>query len=174
MVDITTFNHQDLANSSAQFRARPALRVSAAHFAVDLFWYALWFGVYWMLRGYWIHAWQILAIAYPVIFVRWLWRSVLHFRCIQYEIDGDRVHFAQGILTKLTSSIEVFRIHNVTMRQGILERLLGIGTVIIESHSPQWPVVEMFAMEHPEQLRRWLSDYVMRYRQAHSMNPIVL
>jgi uncharacterized membrane protein YdbT with pleckstrin-like domain len=61
-----------------------------------------------------------------------LW-AVLDRKFRRYEITTRRVMLRYGIIARKMSTIDVADIRNVTVNQGIVERLLGIGTVGIAS-----------------------------------------
>lgn len=87
--------------------------------------------------------------------------------CLSYRFDGgERVEVSWGILSRNTSSLEVFRIQNVSMRQSFFERMAGVGTVVLETRDETNPVLSLIGMRRPDDLRRSLTEYVQKARRA--------
>jgi len=48
-------------------------------------------------------------------------------------ITNERITVEQGFWTKIRDDIEIFRIRDVVVRQSLLQRMLGIGDIVIKS-----------------------------------------
>ncbi|MCA9148968.1 MAG: PH domain-containing protein [Planctomycetales bacterium] len=60
-----------------------------------------------------------------------------------YILTSQRFVHKEGILTRHTRRIEVIDIDDISYRQGILERLVGVGTIEIISSDKTDPVFEL-------------------------------
>jgi len=60
-----------------------------------------------------------------VRFVKW--------RTVDFVVTSDRVIFREGVFAKRGIEIPLGRVNNVNFSQGILERLVGAGNLMIES-----------------------------------------
>src|SRR5262245_7790060 len=60
-----------------------------------------------------------------VRFIKW--------RTVDFVVTSDRVIFRQGVFAKSGIEIPLGRVNNVNFSQGILERLVGAGNLMIES-----------------------------------------
>ncbi len=49
------------------------------------------------------------------------------------EIAGDRLKFEDGMFSKLTRSVPLHKVQDVTVRQTLSQRLLGLGDLSIET-----------------------------------------
>jgi membrane protein YdbS with pleckstrin-like domain len=58
-------------------------------------------------------------------FIRW--------RTVDFVVTSDRVIFRQGVFAKRGIEIPLGRVNNVNFSQGILERIVGAGNLMIES-----------------------------------------
>ena len=58
--------------------------------------------------------------------------------------------FAQtGLIAKNLEEVELFRVKDVTLRQGVLDRLLGVGTVTVLSTDDTAPELELAGIRDP-------------------------
>lgn len=60
---------------------------------------------------------------------------VIRWRTTHFVVTNRRVLVREGLITRRGMDIPMRRITGVEFRQGILERLLGVGTLVIESPS---------------------------------------
>src|SRR6202000_530312 len=74
-----------------------------------------------------------LAAVAIVLLMWWLMRPVLLWRTTVYEITNRRMRLRDGILTRNGRDIPLSRITDVSFRKGVLDRLLGSGTLVVES-----------------------------------------
>jgi uncharacterized membrane protein YdbT with pleckstrin-like domain len=74
-----------------------------------------------------------LAVAAIVLLMWWLMYPVLAWRTTVYELTNRRMRLRDGILTRHGRDIPLSRVTDVSFRKGVLDRLLGCGTLIIES-----------------------------------------
>lgn len=123
-------------------------------------WTAAFFAVPWALH------WVVLAVPLALLLYRavYIW---LDYRCLSYSfVDGERIVWAYGVLSRQSGSLEMFRVQNVTLHQSFIERLAGVGTVTLETRDPTNPMLRLVGMREPEKLRASLTEYVQRARRA--------
>ncbi len=60
-------------------------------------------------------------------------KSYLRVKYLIYNITTERIEMEQGWLSKSVDNIDMFRITDLRMEQGIIFRMLGIGTVVLIS-----------------------------------------
>ena len=92
----------------------------------------------------WPWLWLALAVAWLGTF---LWLAYLKLD-VHYVLTDQRLLHQHGILTRLTRRIEVIDIDDVSYRQGILERLIGVGTIEIVSSDVSDPFIELPGIDH--------------------------
>lgn len=75
---------------------------------------------------------RLLPLLIPLIFLwplaRWLRR-----RYTRAVISGDRLRYETGFTSKTTRNIQLSKLQDVRVDQGLLERMLNIGDVSIET-----------------------------------------
>jgi uncharacterized membrane protein YdbT with pleckstrin-like domain len=68
-----------------------------------------------------------------VLLMWWLMIPLLVWRSTVYELTSRRMRIRDGIITRNGRDIPLSRITDVSFRKGILDRLLGCGTLVVES-----------------------------------------
>jgi membrane protein YdbS with pleckstrin-like domain len=89
-------------------------------------------------------AWPIRAaigVAALVAGVIWFGVPLLRWRTTTYEITTRRLRMRQGILSRSGRDFPLNRISDVSFKQGIIDRLLGAGQLIVESPGEQGRLV---------------------------------
>jgi uncharacterized membrane protein YdbT with pleckstrin-like domain len=74
-----------------------------------------------------------LAIVLLVITALWLLGRYLKWITTNFVITSHRLIFRQGVFAKSGIEIPLERVNNVNFSQGILERILGAGDLLVES-----------------------------------------
>ncbi|HEX4289911.1 MAG TPA: PH domain-containing protein [Trebonia sp.] len=100
-----------------------------------------------------------------VLLMWWLTYPLLKWRTTRYELTTRRMRLRTGVVARNGSDIPLSRITDVSFRKSPLDRLLGCGTLVVESageHAeivlPQVPRVErvsatLFQLVEDERLR---------------------
>ena len=75
------------------------------------------------------------AVGVLLIIVTALWTvyRYLTWATINFVITSDRVIYRSGLLAKHGIEIPLERVNNVSFRQGVFERIIGAGDLLIES-----------------------------------------
>lgn len=74
----------------------------------------------------------VLAVA-VVLLMWWLMFPLLRWRTTTYELTSRRVRIREGIIARNGRDFPLSRIVNISFRAGILDRILGCGTLILET-----------------------------------------
>jgi len=74
-----------------------------------------------------------LAAVAIVLVMWWLMYPLLRWRTTVYELTTRRMRLRDGIIARNGRDIPLSRITDVSFRKGLLDRLLGCGTLIVES-----------------------------------------
>ena len=82
-------------------------------------------------------AWLGLAVAGLAVVGRFTVFPVLRWRTTHFVVTDRRVLVREGVLTRQGMDIPLRRISSVQFRQGLLERLLGAGTLVVEADSDE-------------------------------------
>ncbi len=74
-----------------------------------------------------------LAVVAIALLMWWLAYPLLRWRTTMYELTTRRMRLRDGIIARNGRDIPLSRITDVSFRKGPLDRLLGCGTLIVES-----------------------------------------
>ncbi len=85
-----------------------------------------------------------------------------------YQITSERVRLIHGMFGKDRDDIELTRIQDLSLTQGLTERALNIGDIVIDSADPSTPQTELRNVTNPQQvheiLRRAMLEARKRFR----------
>ncbi len=84
-----------------------------------------------------VWAWLGLAVAGLALAGRFTVFPVVRWRTTHFVVTDRRVLVREGVLTRHGMDIPLRRISSVQVRNSLLERMLGSGTLVIESESDE-------------------------------------
>jgi uncharacterized membrane protein YdbT with pleckstrin-like domain len=68
-----------------------------------------------------------------VVAIIWVVRPLLRWRTTSYELTNRRLRLRTGILTRSGRDFPLSKISDVSFAQGLLDRVLGCGRLVVES-----------------------------------------
>lgn len=68
-----------------------------------------------------------------VLLMWWLMYPLLRWRTTVYELTTRRMRLRDGIIARNGRDIPLSRITDISFRKGLLDRMLGSGTLVVES-----------------------------------------
>ena len=77
---------------------------------------------------------------------------------VHYELTNQRLIHKSGIFNRITNRIEVIDIDDIIFEQGIIERIIGVGTIEIVSSDQTDPVIFLDGIDHVQQVAQLLDD----------------
>ena len=83
-------------------------------------------------KSVWIER-LMLAVVAIMALMWWLMLPILAWRTTVYELTTRRLRLRDGILTRNGRDIPLSRITDVSFHKGVLDRILGCGTLVVES-----------------------------------------
>lgn len=87
--------------------------------------------------------WSIFGVAALLIWGGLLLTLAYRRVSVKYRLTNQRLFHEQGILRRVTDRIELIDIDDVTLEQGLMERLFGVGTVRVSSTDRTTPELLM-------------------------------
>lgn len=94
-----------------------------------------------------------------LIGVAWAWLVCLGH---QYRIFEDSVEVQSGVLSRSIDNLQLFRVRDLGLSQGIAGRLLGFGDVVITSTDQSSPHVALRGVSDPRPVYDTLRGLVSR------------
>lgn len=95
--------------------------------------------------------------------------SVLVCRSQRYTLSNQRLRLESGIIAKQVEELELYRVIDTAADQGVIQRLLGVGTVVVVSSDQRSPQFVMPWVHNPRALReqiRQLGEVRRRWRKV--------
>ena len=83
--------------------------------------------------GVWIGVYQgsMWWLALPVLYDIYVCAQFVESRSRKLIVDGDKLRFESGLLTKQTRTIPLGKIQDVGVQQSMMQRMFGIGAISI-------------------------------------------
>lgn len=108
---------------------------------------------------------QTVALLIPILVALWKWLQV---QSHVYLVTTERIRVSQGILTRRTHEIELYRIRDVTISQSLFLRLFSLADLLFVTTDPSHPRLALQAIPNVhllwDQIRR--SAVICRQRQG--------
>jgi uncharacterized membrane protein YdbT with pleckstrin-like domain len=89
---------------------------------------------------------------------------------IHYELTSQRFVHRTGILTRRTDRIEAIDIDDVTYQQGIVERMLGVGTIRITSSDRTHPELVLIGIDDVKRIADLIDETRRRERRKRGVH----
>jgi len=101
----------------------------------------------------------------PIPFAFWKW---LQTRCFSYELTTQRLRIAQGVFSRTTDELELYRIKDLSLVQPFFLRLFSLGNVVLLTSDRSTPKLTIEAVADAgdlhEKLRRLVEELRDRKR----------
>jgi membrane protein YdbS with pleckstrin-like domain len=104
----------------------------------------------------------LMLAAIPVLWIAAGIQLLVRKLSISYKLTNHRFFHRQGLLSRVTDRIELIEIHDVTWRQGLIERAIGVGTITIASADRTHPKLPLAGIDNVEAV----ADTIDKARRA--------
>lgn len=114
-------------------------------------------------------------VTVPVIVVMWVGMLVyLLYRrlSVHYTLTSQRLVHNTGILVRTTDRIEVIDMEDVTFSQGIVQRMLGVGTIKITSQDRTHPEIWLVGIDEVQRIALMLDDVRRKERRRRGIQMV--
>jgi uncharacterized membrane protein YdbT with pleckstrin-like domain len=82
----------------------------------------------------------------------------------RYRLFADRLEVESGIVSRKIENVDLFRVRDAGLRQGILGRMADFGDVYVHSTDSSTPDLHLHGIEAPREFYQELRDAVSRSR----------
>jgi len=96
-----------------------------------------------------LFCWLIVPLIYAI--VKWI-----QLRSRHYEITTQRVRLRQGVFSKRTDELELYRVKDSTVFEPFWQRLFGVGSIVITTNDATTPSLTLEALPHASDTREKL------------------
>ncbi len=83
-----------------------------------------------------------------------------------YRVFPDRVEVQSGLVSRSIENVQLFRVHDVSLRQSLLGRLCGFGDVALLGTDSTAPALVLKGIDHPDHLYQELRGLIQQARQG--------
>lgn len=114
------------------------------------------------------HPWILLfgillsVVIIGLFLLLWLWIDV---KSVKYRLTTQRLFVTRGLISRKVDEVELFRVKDVTLAQGVLERMLGIGTVTVLSTDDSTPELRMEGIADPAKMKDAIREHCLAARR---------
>jgi uncharacterized membrane protein YdbT with pleckstrin-like domain len=108
----------------------------------------------------------LLAVGIGLILLLRAWYQVASTR---YRLTTQRLFVQKGLIGKQLEEVELFRVKDVTLSQGMLQRMLDVGTVVVLSTDDTAPRLELAGIPQPMAVKETLRGAFRAARQREGM-----
>lgn len=74
---------------------------------------------------------------------------VLLIKSIRYRVSNYRIDFERGILSRRVDTLELWHVDDISLRQSLLDRIFGVGTIMILSNDDSTPRLPLQGVPNP-------------------------
>jgi uncharacterized membrane protein YdbT with pleckstrin-like domain len=113
------------------------------------------------------------GIAMAAIATCWIIGAILFYYrrwSMHYELTTQRFIHTQGILTRTTDRIDVIDIDDVAYTQGIVQRMLGVGTIRLVSKDRSHPQLNLLGIDQVARVSGMIDDVRRKERRKRSLH----
>ncbi len=104
----------------------------------------------WTNLGTYVLCGLLFFLVVPIFYALWRW---IETRCHRFAVSDQRIRITQGVLNKSVSSIELYRVKDVVLRQPFWLRLFGLGNVDLLTSDVTEPLLTLPAVPNAAELR---------------------
>jgi len=98
-------------------------------------------------------------------------RVGLRMKSCSYRLTTQRLFVRRGWLAKHVDELELYRVKDVVVDQGVLQRLLGYGTITVLADDDTTPTVEMAGISRPAEVKEMIRTRYRAARQREGVRP---
>lgn len=110
---------------------------------------------------------NLFLIGFVVLLLVILGLSVLYYRNFQFKVDNNSFILNEGILQKTNTTIALEKIQNVTFKQNIIQQIINVYQVNIETAGSSDTEINIKALDYNNalELKKLLSENISSYTQ---------
>jgi|ERR1700730_17434072 len=111
----------------------------------------------------------LILLAVPIFIAA---KRYLQTKCKIYELTTERIKTTEGVFSKVTDTLELYRVKDIETRQPFLYRLCGIENVQLDTSDASSPFILVEAVPHSAGLGDKVRNQVETIRQQKGVREI--
>lgn len=104
--------------------------------------------------------WILVPIGLALIFFPMIWVKRHRFKITNYRID-----YEYGLVTTNIETLELWHVDDISLRQGLLDKIFGVGSIHIISDDRSTPKLELRSVSNPRALYESLKQRVIAVKR---------
>jgi hypothetical protein len=86
-----------------------------------------------------------------------------------YTITSERLKIITGLVSKHVENFELIRVQDIDFKQGMGERMVGVGDITIRGHDPSNPEIVLRNVSKPEEVYEIMRKAWLDARKRHGL-----
>jgi len=87
-------------------------------------------------------------------------------KTVRYRITNYRIDFERGIFSRDIDTLELWHVEDLHFHQSLLDRILGVGSILVESHDQTLPKLDLKGLPNPRPLYETLKQRVIAVKRS--------
>ena len=160
----------DAVNQETEiFKVSPVARAFRGQILLGVIFIALAIGLAIRAQDFSWPRWVALVpLALGVLVLLLLWIRV---KSCSYRLTTQRLFVRRGWLAKHVNELELYRVKDVAVDQGGLQRLLGYGTITVLAADDTTPEVDLVGVSSPTKVKELIRTQYRAARQREGVHP---
>jgi membrane protein YdbS with pleckstrin-like domain/DNA-directed RNA polymerase subunit RPC12/RpoP len=151
------------------FQLSPVVRASPGQILLGLMAIGLAIGLAIRARDFSWPTWVALVpLALGVVLLLIVWTRV---KSCSYRLTTQRLFVRRGWLAKHVNELELYRVKDVVVDQGVLQRVLGYGTITVLADDDTTPEVALVGISSPTKVKEMIRTQYRAARQREGVRP---
>ena len=151
------------------FKLSPVARAFPGQILLGVIFIGLGIGLAIRARAFSWPAWVALVpLALGVLVLLLLWIRV---KSCGYRLTTQRLFVRRGWLAQHVDELELYRVKDVTVEQGFLQRLLGYGTITVFADDDSTPETALIRISSPMKIKEMIRTQYRAARRREGVRP---
>jgi len=152
------------------FKLSPVARAFPGQILLGVIFVGLGIGLAIRARDFsWLPPWvALISLSLGVLVLLLLWLRV---KSCGYRLTTQRLFVRSGWLAKHVDELELYRVKDVTVDQGFLQRLLGYGTITVFSDDESTPETDLIRISRPITVKEMIRTQYRAARRREGVRP---
>jgi membrane protein YdbS with pleckstrin-like domain len=105
-------------------------------------------------------------LAAVVVAVILFFVPVLKTKAVRYRVTNYRIDYERGLLSKSIDTLELWHVEDLSFRQTLMDRIMGVGDVTVISHDETMPRLVLSSLPNPRHLYEQLKQRVIAVKRS--------
>jgi membrane protein YdbS with pleckstrin-like domain len=110
----------------------------------------------------------LVPLALGMLLLLLVWIQV---KSCSYRLTNERLFIRRGWLAKHVNELELYRVKDVVVNQGFLQRLLGYGNITVLADDDTTPEVDLVRISSPTKVKEMIRTHYRAARQREGVHP---